>query len=187
MYSVAPTARKTNTFAAISSTVTSGNRWCGLSSRIGISANTCASSSGPAASILDGLPERARSTKKQPASSGLFDAVRKYIDSAVGYTEVPRERAEKVVKDLAARGEVRARDLGKAARELAERSERNRQELVRLVQKEIRRQVHSLGLATRQDVERLQKRIRDLEKKKGSSGSRSARATTRKGSTARKR
>jgi polyhydroxyalkanoate synthesis regulator phasin len=94
----------------------------------------------------------------------VLDALRRYVDAAVGVTEVPRDRAEKIVKDLAQRGEVRARDIQKAARELAERSARNRRELTGLIRKEIRRQVKGLGLATRDEVERLQRRVRELEK-----------------------
>ena len=56
--------------------------------------------------------------------------------------------------DLAQRGETRTKDIQKAARELAERSARNQRELARLIQKEIKRQVESLGLATRDDVGR---------------------------------
>lgn len=74
-----------------------------------------------------------------------------------------RKRAEEVFGDLARRGELRARDAQKFARELIDRAERNRKELTGLIQKEIRRQVKALGLATREDVERLRKRIRELE------------------------
>jgi polyhydroxyalkanoate synthesis regulator phasin len=81
--------------------------------------------------------------------------------------ERPRRRAERIVSDLAKRGETRARDLQKAARGIAERSSRSRKELVSLVQKEIRRQIRSLGLATRDDVDKLQRRIRELEKGSG--------------------
>lgn len=76
----------------------------------------------------------------------------------------PRDRAQRIVSDLAKRGESRTKDLQKAARELAERSSRNRRELASLVQKEIRRQIRTLGLATRDEIERLQRRVRELER-----------------------
>jgi len=98
--------------------------------------------------------------------TGVAEALRKYVDAVASMTEVPRERAEKIVRDLAERGEVRARDLQKAASELAERSARNRQELIGLVRKEIRRQISALGVATKTDVDRLNKRIRALETSK---------------------
>jgi polyhydroxyalkanoate synthesis regulator phasin len=96
-----------------------------------------------------------------------------------------RDRAQRIVSDLAKRGETRARALQKGAKEVAERSARSRRELAGLIQKEIRRQVRALGLATRDDVERLQKRIRDLEKSKRSSSSKkspTSRRSTKKSS-----
>jgi polyhydroxyalkanoate synthesis regulator phasin len=80
----------------------------------------------------------------------------------------PRDRAQRIVSDLAKRGESRAKDLQKAAREIAERSARSRKELVSLIQKEIRRQIRAIGVATREDIDRLQRRVRELEKGSGS-------------------
>jgi polyhydroxyalkanoate synthesis regulator phasin len=95
-----------------------------------------------------------------------------------------RKSAERVVSDLARRGEMRARDVQKLARELFDRAERNRKEITGLVQKEMRRQVKALGLATREDVDRLRKRIRELEQ---SGAKRTPRASPRKPSAAKKR
>ncbi len=78
-------------------------------------------------------------------------------------TEVSRERAEKIIGDLARRGETRTKDIQKAARDLADRSARNQRDLARLIQKEIKRQIETLGLATRDDVGRLQRRMKELE------------------------
>lgn len=94
----------------------------------------------------------------------------------------PSGRAQRIVSDLAKRGESRAKDLQKAARELAERSARNRRELASLVQKEIRRQIKGLGLATRDEIDRLQRRVRELEKsatvRRSSAGARAKRPAT---------
>lgn len=79
------------------------------------------------------------------------------------------QRAEAVLADLARRGELRARDLQRLARELVDRAERNRTELTRLIQKEINRQVKALGLATQDEVDALRKRISELERPKSRS------------------
>ncbi len=50
-------------------------------------------------------------------------------------------RFERIVADLAARGEVRARSLRTAARERSDRSARDGSELIRLIRKEIRRRI----------------------------------------------
>jgi polyhydroxyalkanoate synthesis regulator phasin len=74
------------------------------------------------------------------------------------------ERAGKLVDDLAKRGETRTKDIQKAARGIADRSARDRRDLMRLIQKEIRRQVEALGLARNADVEKLDRRVKELEK-----------------------
>jgi polyhydroxyalkanoate synthesis regulator phasin len=100
----------------------------------------------------------------------------------------PGGRAQRIVSDLAKRGESRAKDFQKTARGIAERSARNRRELASLVQKEIRRQIKGLGLATRDEIDRLQRRVRELEKstssRRPSSGARAKRPA--KGSSAKK-
>jgi polyhydroxyalkanoate synthesis regulator phasin len=78
----------------------------------------------------------------------------------------PRKRAERIVEELAKRGETRAKGIQKAARDFAERSARDQRELMRLIQKEIRRQVEALGLARNAEVERLRKRVNELERKR---------------------
>jgi hypothetical protein len=73
----------------------------------------------------------------------------------------------------------------KTARELLEWSNRNRERLSDLVRSEVRSQVKTLGLATRDDVDALRKRIRDLERAERPARKRStARRTTAKRTSA---
>jgi len=117
--------------------------------------------------------------KDAAGPSGIAEALRRYVDALASVTEVPRQQAERIVRDLADRGEGRARDLQRSARELADRSAKNRRELLGLINKEIRRQISALGLATKADVDRLNKRIRDLEKSKTPKGSPAKSKTTK--------
>lgn len=94
----------------------------------------------------------------------MLELVRKYVEALAGVAELPRERAEKLVRELQKRGELRAKDLQAAAQEIVERSRRNRGELVRLVRKEIRHQVSQLGLARRDEVRKVADRVKDLER-----------------------
>ncbi len=93
----------------------------------------------------------------------MLDVLRRYASSLAGVTELSRDRAEALVRELQDRGEIRSRDVQRAARQLVERSARNRQELVRLVRKEIQRQVKALGLVTREDLDRVARRVKALE------------------------
>jgi polyhydroxyalkanoate synthesis regulator phasin len=76
---------------------------------------------------------------KATPGSGIADALRRYVDSLVEMSQTTRERAERIVDDLAKRGEPVTKDFQRAARELVERSARNQRELASLVQKEFRR------------------------------------------------
>ena len=133
------------------------------------------------------VPTVAERTNTPPgAGRGLTDALRRYVDAITGFSEVSRERAERIVVDLAKRGESRTRDMQKAARELADRSARNQRDLVRLVQKEIRRQMESRGFATREEVERLRTRVQQLEKLEKKSAPKKRTAPKRKPTSKRK-
>ena len=86
--------------------------------------------------------------------SGLADALKRYVDAVAGFGTVSRERAERIIADLAERGEPRARDIRKAARGLVDRSERDRRDLQRLIQKEIRRLLDARNSAIEPSAEK---------------------------------
>ena len=60
-----------------------------------------------------------RDQNESSRGGGLADALRRYVDAMIGVTEVSRERAERIIGDLARRGETRTKDIQKAARDLA--------------------------------------------------------------------
>lgn len=62
-----------------------------------------------------------------------------------GVAELTRHRAEQLARDL------------------VERSKQNRDELLRLIRGEIQNQIKALGVATKRDLERLERRITRLE------------------------
>ncbi len=93
----------------------------------------------------------------------MLELLRKYVDSLAGVTEMPRDRAEQLVRDLQKRGETRIQDVQRAVQDVMKRSSRNRQELLRLVRKEIKSQLSSVGVATRDDLERLARRVDAIE------------------------
>lgn len=49
------------------------------------------------------------------------------------------------------------------ARDLVERSKQNRDEIMKLIRGEIQNQIASLGVATKRDLERLERRVTRLE------------------------
>jgi polyhydroxyalkanoate synthesis regulator phasin len=82
-----------------------------------------------------------------------------------GVAELTRNRAERLVKDLVSSGDVPHGQAGSLVREILKRSTENRRELVAFVRGEIENQVQNLGLASRRDVERLERKVARLEER----------------------
>ena len=89
---------------------------------------------------------------------------KRYLDVGVTFTEMTRKRAEEFVRDLVKAGEVQQERAQKAVDDLVDRSRRNTEELVALVRQEIKSQVSTLGIATKDDIKRLEGRINQLAK-----------------------
>jgi polyhydroxyalkanoate synthesis regulator phasin len=107
------------------------------------------------------------------------DLLRRYLDAGVAFTQMTQQRAEAIVRDLVKAGEVQTEQAQAAAQELVDRSRKNTERLVELVRNEIRQQVSNLGLATKADLARLERRI-------DSAGGSGAAKAARKSSTAKK-
>jgi polyhydroxyalkanoate synthesis regulator phasin len=80
-----------------------------------------------------------------------------------GIAELTKHRAEQMVKDLVKGGEIGPKGASSLVKDLVDRSRENRKELVRFVRGEIKNQIEGLGLATKRDFERLERRIGRLE------------------------
>jgi polyhydroxyalkanoate synthesis regulator phasin len=89
--------------------------------------------------------------------------VRKYMEAAVG--KLTPARAQELARSLL---EGQGKDqVAKAAQDLLEWSNKNRQRLVELVRSEVRSQLSAIGVATKDEVDALRKRVRELERGTG--------------------
>ena len=86
-----------------------------------------------------------------------------YIQALASLSDLTRAQAERVAGLLAKQGEVQSAQVGRVAEELLRRTQKNREIMTRLVQREVKRQLGVLGMATRDEVARLQQRVRALE------------------------
>lgn len=110
----------------------------------------------------------------------MLDELRRAALITSGVAELTRSRAEQVVKDLVKAGDVRRDQASSLVRELMKRSEQNRKDLAGFVRSEIQNQIANLGLATKRDVERLERRVGRIEERSKAS----KKKTTRKKTTA---
>jgi polyhydroxyalkanoate synthesis regulator phasin len=108
-----------------------------------------------------------------------------YLQALASLSDLTRAQAERVAGLLAKQGEVQSAQVGRVAEDLMRRTQKNREIMSRLVQREVKRQLGLLGMATRDEVARLQQRVRALEQelerasRATATRSRTTRSTTR--------
>ena len=109
----------------------------------------------------------------------LLEDVRKTIEATID-TLTPA-RARRLAKDYLEPGAAKEQ-ISKTAADLLDWSQRNRERLREFVAHEVSRQMKTVGVATRSEVDALRKRVRELERGAGT-GASSRKKTTRKKTT----
>ena len=92
------------------------------------------------------------------------DIWKRYLDAGVEFTNMTRSRAETIVKELIKAGEVQREQRQQRIEELLERSRKNTEDLVSAVRKELSQQLSVLGVATKDDLARLEAKVDKLAK-----------------------
>jgi DNA-binding protein HU-beta len=87
------------------------------------------------------------------------ETLRRYIEACIAFTEMTRGRAEEVVRDLARSGEVQWDQVQNQVDDLIEWSRRNTEQIVGLVRREVSDELTQLGIATREHVDNLERRL----------------------------
>ena len=92
------------------------------------------------------------------------DLLKRYLDAGMAFTAMTQSRAEAIIKDLVKAGEVQTEQAQKAVEELVDRSRKNSERLLETVRREVRQQISNLGLATQDDIARLERKIAAVSK-----------------------
>ena len=111
---------------------------------------------------------------------------RRYIEGALGNLTPSgaRDMARSMVEQaqgLAGQGPAgMANQVRDVAQQVMEWSQQNRETVLGTIQREIRRQLKAIGIATTDDLDALRKRVRDLEKAAEASSRTAAKRSTAK-------
>ncbi len=87
--------------------------------------------------------------------------LKRYLEAGIAFTEMTRARAEGVAGELVKAGELQRDQMQSSVDELIDRSRRNTQQLISLVRQEVTGQLSLLGLANKDDLDALEKRLTD--------------------------
>lgn len=104
-----------------------------------------------------------------------LEQVREYMEAAIG--KLSPAKAQDLAKSLT-KGQGREA-MTKTAKDLLAWSNKNRERLTTMVQTEVKSQLKTIGVASRDEVDALRKRVRELEREQG-------KKSTRKRSTAKR-
>ena len=92
-----------------------------------------------------------------------MEQVREYMEAAIG--KLSPAKAQDLAKSLT-KGQGRDQ-VSKATKDLMAWSKKNRERLTTMVQTEVRSQLKTIGVASRDEVDALRKRVRELERAGG--------------------
>jgi polyhydroxyalkanoate synthesis regulator phasin len=87
------------------------------------------------------------------------DMLKRYMDAGLAFTQMTRSRARAIVQDMVKAGELQREQTQEWVDDLLERSRKNTEQMLDLVRKEVRQQLASMGLATKDDLAKLEARI----------------------------
>jgi len=90
------------------------------------------------------------------------DVIKRYVEAGLELTQLTQARAEAFVKELVKAGELQADQAREAVADLLTRSRATTERIVETVRKEVQDQVEQLGLARREDLEKLEARVAAL-------------------------
>jgi polyhydroxyalkanoate synthesis regulator phasin len=93
----------------------------------------------------------------------MQEAMRTYLELALGITEASRKRVKRVVEDVVGRGGATAEQARMLTGDLLAMNLANRQALAKLIRFEVDKALAKVGLATAEEVAELTARVRDLE------------------------
>src|SRR5947209_15834788 len=109
---------------------------------------------------------------------------KRYLDAGMAFTQLTRTRAEAIVKDLVKAGEVQRDQTQERVDELVERSRKNTEQFMDVIRKEVSKQLSTLGFATKDDLAKLEARLRGAAAPSGTKAAPTKAAAPKKAATA---
>ena len=95
----------------------------------------------------------------------MFETLDKMMLAGLGALSMTRERAEKIFDEYVSRGKVEKESRSGFIKAVMDAADKNRQEFEKLIAKQIRETMEHLDLPTREDIQRLEKKLDKLLKK----------------------
>ncbi|MGH2711137.1 MAG: phasin family protein [Actinomycetota bacterium] len=113
----------------------------------------------------------------------MLDTVRKYVEA--GRDALTPKKAEELARAFISEGQARADQAGRIARDLLDWSRKNSERFRGTIRDEVKKQLSRAGVASKDEVDALKRRIRELESRGKAKTATTSRATTQRSAGAR--
>jgi len=95
----------------------------------------------------------------------MFETLDKLMLAGLGAVSMTRERAEKLFDDYLSRGKAEKESRKGFVKEVMDTAEKTRKDFEDLISEQVHKAVGELGLASRDDIRRVEKKLDRLLKK----------------------
>ncbi len=89
----------------------------------------------------------------------------KFLSVGLGLVDLTREKAKILVDELVKKGEIPKEKSEKVIDEISKKGEKARSQLENLIEKKVQKMLRRIGVATKEDLEELKKKVKEMEKK----------------------
>lgn len=93
----------------------------------------------------------------------MMSSIRKLLLASLGLVDLTKEKAEQVVADLVERGEMTSQEGEDFLAELFQRVDTEKDQMLHRIQKESRKLMYGMGVASKEEVQELRLRVDRLE------------------------
>jgi poly(hydroxyalkanoate) granule-associated protein len=94
----------------------------------------------------------------------MFETLDKMMLAGLGALSMSRERAEKIFDEYVQRGQVEKDSRSGFVKEVMDTADKTRNEMEKMIKKQVEQAVDKSELATREDIRRLEAKLESLEK-----------------------
>jgi len=96
----------------------------------------------------------------------MFDLIKKTMLTGVGLAAMTKDKVEELAKELSKKGKLSEKEGKDLLNELSKKSKQARKDLEKKVGDIVRKVLKKMDVATKEDIARLEKKIKHLEQEK---------------------
>jgi polyhydroxyalkanoate synthesis regulator phasin len=96
-----------------------------------------------------------------------IEIVQRFLDAGADLTHMTQRNAERLVKSLVDAGDVQSTQAQRMVSDLVDQGRKNRERLTALIDREVRAQIGRMGLASKTDLRRLERKVDSLQRSAG--------------------